>query len=407
MAKIKIRNFGPIKDGLQSNDGFLDIKGVTVFIGNQGSGKSTIAKLYSTLSWIEKALMRTDFTENYVMKYNRFKKHLAYQNLSNYIGDQSFVEYIGDAYTLKFENNQFQVLPHNNDKNYKFPKIMYVPAERNFVSSVERPDLVKRLPLPLYDFMNEYEKAKEHTTQSEKLPIGNVLFEYKKSNKKSFLVSDAYSIELLEASSGFQSMVPLVLVTRYLSESMKNKVSGTRKEIDRVRETVIKKIISEAIDKENFSEEVLKALMEKLSSQFRYEIFINVVEEPEQNLYPDSQRRILHELLKYKNERINNKLLITTHSPYLINYLSIAVKAHSLKDRVKSAEHKERLESIVPYSSTLDAKELVIYELDERSGTIKTLDNYEGIPSDKNFLNTSLGETNTLFDRLLDIEDEL
>jgi len=259
----------------------------------------------------------------------------------------------------------------------------------------------------LYDFMNEYEKAKEHTTQSEKLPIGNVSFEYKKSNKKSFLVSDAYSIELLEASSGFQSMVPLVLVTRYLSESMKNKVSGTRKEIDRVRETVIKKIISEAIDKENFSEEVLKALMEKLSSQFRYEIFINVVEEPEQNLYPDSQRRILHELLKYKNERINNKLLITTHSPYLINYLSIAVKAHSLKDRVKSAEHKERLESIVPYSSTLDAKELVIYELDERSGTIKTLDNYEGIPSDKNFLNTSLGETNTLFDRLLDIEDEL
>jgi len=50
---------------------------------------------------------------------------------------------------------------------------------------------------------------------------------------------------------------------------------------------------------------------------------------------------------------------------------------------------------------------LVIYELYETNGTIKKLGNFEGIPSDKNFLNKSLGNANILFDSLLEIEEEL
>jgi len=46
MAKIKIKNFGPIKEGYLEKDGWLDVKKVTVFIGNQGSGKSTKKLLY-------------------------------------------------------------------------------------------------------------------------------------------------------------------------------------------------------------------------------------------------------------------------------------------------------------------------------------------------------------------------
>lgn len=39
MSRIRIRNFGPIKDGCMTNNGWVDIQKVTVFIGNQGSGK--------------------------------------------------------------------------------------------------------------------------------------------------------------------------------------------------------------------------------------------------------------------------------------------------------------------------------------------------------------------------------
>ena len=55
MAKLKIRNFGPIQTGSSENDGFLEISPVTVICGNQATGKSTIAKLYSIFSWLEKA----------------------------------------------------------------------------------------------------------------------------------------------------------------------------------------------------------------------------------------------------------------------------------------------------------------------------------------------------------------
>ena len=48
MSKIKIKKFGPIKGGCQNDDGWLNIEKVTVFIGSQGSGKSTVAKLIST-----------------------------------------------------------------------------------------------------------------------------------------------------------------------------------------------------------------------------------------------------------------------------------------------------------------------------------------------------------------------
>lgn len=65
MSKIKIKNFDPIKQGYQQNDGWIDLKKITVFVGNQGSGKSTVAKLISTFVWIEKALVRGDTLSTY------------------------------------------------------------------------------------------------------------------------------------------------------------------------------------------------------------------------------------------------------------------------------------------------------------------------------------------------------
>ncbi len=45
MSKIRIKNFGPIQAGNLDNDGWIEIGKVTLFVGNQGSGKSTVAKL--------------------------------------------------------------------------------------------------------------------------------------------------------------------------------------------------------------------------------------------------------------------------------------------------------------------------------------------------------------------------
>ena len=48
--RLFLKNFGPIGPGLSDNGGWIDFQRVTVFIGNQGAGKSTVAKLFSTFS---------------------------------------------------------------------------------------------------------------------------------------------------------------------------------------------------------------------------------------------------------------------------------------------------------------------------------------------------------------------
>jgi predicted ATPase len=143
-----------------------------------------------------------------------------------------------------------------------------------------------------------------------------------------------------------------------------------------------------------------------LSSRFKKTAFINIVEEPEQNLFPSSQKEILHSLLSFNNKSKENKLIITTHSPYLINHLTLAIKANQIATKATN-EQKEQLSKIVPSDAFVDAKHIAIYELNEQTGTISSLENYNGIPSDNNHLNRLLGETNTLFDALLDIEEGL
>ena len=57
--KIKIKNYGPLEIGTAELDGgSMIVPKFTFFIGDQGTGKSTIAKLISTLSWTEKAMVR-------------------------------------------------------------------------------------------------------------------------------------------------------------------------------------------------------------------------------------------------------------------------------------------------------------------------------------------------------------
>ena len=108
MSKIRIKNFGPIKEGFLEDDGFLDIKKVTIFIGNQGSGKSTVAKLISTMTWIEKVLTRGDYSSKDFTNHSRFRKiYCGYHRIENYFlnsskQDISEIEFRGDLNQINY-----------------------------------------------------------------------------------------------------------------------------------------------------------------------------------------------------------------------------------------------------------------------------------------------------------------
>lgn len=66
-----------------------------------------------------------------------------------------------------------------------------------------------------------------------------------------------------------------------------------------------------------------------------------------------------------------------------------------------------KLYRLIPKESLISADDVIVFQLDEKDGSIKKLATIEGIPSDKNYLNESLAEGNHLFDTLLEIEQEL
>jgi hypothetical protein len=98
------------------------------------------------------------------------------------------------------------------------------------------------------------------------------------------------------------------------------------------------------------------------------------------------------------------------HSPYIINYLTLAIKGHQVLRGISSSPNidllKQKLEQIVPEVSCISEEDSIIYELTEK-GDIKKLSTYDGLPSDENYLNISLAETNKLFGDLLEIEEQL
>lgn len=415
MSRIKIKNFGPIKNGCETNEGWIDIKKVTCFIGNQGSGKSTVAKLISTFTWIEKALVRGDFNKKWFERKNKLQnQYLNYHRLENYFkvngSEKTVIEYEGDAFSIVFENGSL-VISEVKNKEYPLPQIMYVPAERNFITYVKTPKELKLSSESLKEFLTEFDNAKNEMKGSENLPINNVGLEYDRLNDTLNLKGEGYKVKLTEASSGFQSLVPLYLVSSYLANSVK-KQSETNKETMSSEELQrFKKGVEDILDNNSLTDEQKRVALSVLSSKFNKTAFINIVEEPEQNLFPTSQWQMLQSLLKCNSMNKGNKLIVTTHSPYIINYLSIAIQGEYLEREIKKSVNKDallpKLYSLIPKESLISASNVVVYQLDEKDGSVKKLETIDGIPSDKNYLNDTLAESNLLFDSLLEIEQEL
>lgn len=404
MSRIKIKNFGPVKEGY--GDEWIDIKKVTVFIGNQGSGKSTVAKLISTFMWIEKALVRGDI--QVPISADNFIELIEFHRIQSYFEDYNFtkIEYEGATYALNFTstlNQQVFTVERFNNKSVKLPKIMYVPAERNFLSSIENINKISNLIVgSLQSYSIEFHNAQlAHIGKDVDLPINNTKIIYNNIENKNYLVFGEKLLKLSEASSGFHSIVPLHLVTKYLIDFI-NQDEKKLLQLLSPDQTIRRNNELNELNNLVLDEKSIREKEQQINDKYVSKYLVNIVEEPEQNLFPISQRLLLNSLLKFNTG--NNMLIMTTHSPYLINYLTLAVKADMVKNSVKDNGVLDKLNDIVPLTSTVKASELAIYELNEEDGGIKKLPDYKGLPSDENYLNNGLDDSNELFSQLQEIE---
>lgn len=401
MRKIEIHNFGPIKEG------YIKIKKVTVFMGNQGSGKSTAAKLISTFAWIEKFLFRFGTTVKQSEQKIKadFKKSLEYHRIESYLKDDTEIVYYGDCYRIKYKNGKITTI--KNGENYQLPKITYFPAERNFISSIKKSKESNGFKLwsqSLQEFKEIFQEAKENLKSGDSihLPISGTSIEYNQLNDILYVKGEDYKIPLSDSASGFQSFVPMYIVSEYLS-----KITEREQDMGNSEREMFIQQSSEILNNPNYTQEQRNILLSRLAGGINIQSVFNIIEEPEQNLFPSSQRNMLFELLKFNNASDKNNLIITTHSPYIIGNITLVIKASALYNKYKdNAEKLSKISAIIPEQSAVNFNDVVIYEFDDKTSTINELEHQYGIPSDNDYLNNALGDTNDLFCDLLDLEGD-
>lgn len=107
--KLKVKNFGPITTGYENpeEDDFFYISRCSVLIGEQGGGKSTIAKITATLLWLEKDFIqkRKDFT-----KFTAGDLRLLCRNqkIDTYFYYNTYICFESSNFTFIYEDSGFR-----------------------------------------------------------------------------------------------------------------------------------------------------------------------------------------------------------------------------------------------------------------------------------------------------------
>lgn len=358
MIKLKIKNFGPIINGYENlqTDDFFEVSKCSVFIGEQGTGKSTIAKLISTLLWLEKDIVqkRRDFTQ---FKTEDFIKLCKNQKINGYFKTETYICYQSYIFDFEYKESKFSITQKNDLSRYNGKKIMYIPSERNLISVLEDVDEISGLPYTLQSTYEEFIKAsKKLGEKKKKLPLNGFEYSYNKSINTGFIedVNNNSIVKLSASSSGLQSFAPLFLISDYLSKSVTedffDKIANFSSKEKEYAKELIKSHFTELF--EDKAEQVLekfeRAISVGLNSDFTESektilmshlrsilniCFANIVEEPEQNLYPSSQIEVTKFLISCLNENVRNSLLITTHSPFVLSTLNNLLYASKINSK--------------------------------------------------------------------------
>ena len=406
MTTIEIRNVGPIKEVPE-----ITLNSVNVFMGPQSSGKSTIAKIISYCTWVEKDVA-TGQPLSYYEEKGRFKKLLeSFHKIKDYFRADSYIRYTSDTVEIVWENGVCR-LQWVDRFAYRRSKIAYIPSERNMVILPE----ARRVEFGntnVRSFLFDWFTAREKCSG---LPILNLGVSYYLSTKEEDHIrggegDSKYDVLLSNASSGLQSLTPLLVMIEYLTKWVYEDESLSFEQNRRRQDTImalvedffLKKkrdqssaILSSQEDMRLFFGELIKEkdpdmmkLLKDFSQHHAYLFKTNnsqfIIEEPEMNLFPDTQRDLVYHLLNKCLEREGNRLTITTHSPYILYALNDCMMAGLVYDKMDE-ESKSRLKC---GTSKISPSDVSIYEIQE--GVVKRIQKEDGLIQD-NYFDQQMGK---------------
>lgn len=339
IEKLVIQHFGAI-DHVE-----LELKYTTIFIGPQSSGKSTIAKLIDIFRNPRFLTIFGDLSQQ-ELSTKDYLSFFEHHNVQNFFSEDTKLEYICDDYRFSYANGEFKLIflrEELENQNLKLlraiaskidlkklliiTKPLYIPAERFFISMASGAFfnlLNNNVPIPknILEFGAAFEQARRQLQQLS-IDFLKVIYKYENNQDKVLLDSEK-SIKLSESASGLQTAIPLIAV--------------------------------------------IEANYNRPCSTF-------VIEEPELNLFPETQRDLIYYLIAkatftHETQEVN-ELVITTHSPYILAAINLCLFAHRVAQ--KHPNKVEEIQAIVPQVSWLNPNQFCAYYVGE--GTAKTIFN--------------------------------
>ncbi|WP_433763382.1 AAA family ATPase [Flavobacterium ginsenosidimutans] len=380
MEKLIVKNFGPIKEAE------IDLTKYVVFIGDTSTGKSVLAKLISIFRDSYFLLLNSDDDfeitfRNQLIKYNidfDFEKsEINYydeneqiltlkNNKIDFVNKNSkgeFKKYLQSISKENLENNKISSLVKINEKEYmdyvlnklyQELKSIYIPAERilfSLIGDSMAGIMSSNVALPecYKEFASKLEIARKKTNL---YTYKDFNIEYSFSNGNNFLTIDKNKLLLNQASSGIQSLIPMLLV------------------------------FDDVISNHNL----------ETSKLF-------IIEEPELNLFPIKQKKLIDYLIS-KVRKINHKIVITTHSPYVLSSLDTLILAKNTFD--EQPDLKEEINSIVSQDKWLDYDDISVYEV-RNDGKVYSIKNEEFRSIDTNAIDGVSDIISEEFDKLTEL----
>ena len=358
MATIQIKNLGPIKD-----TGLINLTDVLLVIGRQSSGKSTFMKVLCFCRWIEKKIM-TSF-DNTIQAYTHNKRFTRDLKQFHRIDEMYFKEgteiiYDGDVVTISLtgvdQNAKINRKLEAWEDRYN-SKLSYIPAERNLVSAVQNiNDTYKAKERDsIFNFIQEWYEAKDTYGSDNKLNLSLTDdFKYYSDKGLDYVVlPNGKPITSFYASSGVQSIMPIDVMTDYVMGVVGKVVKFSMSDLmNRLMESLDTDVRNEIVHgAHEVTEEELAPIREKMKYQSA-QLFI---EEPEQNLYPDAQRKLVQNIIRHLKAvksvgKHRSMVVLTTHSPYVLSTLNVLMADAAA---VEKKPGDERLKDVVDESTLL------------------------------------------------------
>lgn len=195
---------------------------------------------------------------------------------------------------------------------------------------------------------------------------------------------DGTVIQLMDASSGLQSMIPLVVLRSYFAEWIYTN-EEPRSIASKERDSRFLNILISTLSKQGggiqFTE--LEPYIIPYIATAGTGFFI---EEPELNLFPSTQRDILYNLISSVQQREDDSLILTTHSPYILYALNNCMLGFQVKETMPKTEQ----ESLASRQSWIDPSLVSAWEI--KDGKLVDIKNSRLNTIGDHYFNTIMNE---------------